>query len=68
MPSFLVSHGGACSVIWTHISFPRNTHKDGLTPFLFNYYLYNKTTTRLPEAHWVSFKPIINGEGNYELL
>jgi hypothetical protein len=30
--------------------------------FRFQFHIYNKTATRLPEAHWVKFKPLLRME------
>jgi hypothetical protein len=73
LPESVHRLGGAPDVVWMHLGFPSSTsvHQVNrsaatgrkmnaeLTPFRFQFHLYNKTATRLPEAHWIGFKPVL---------
>jgi len=52
---------GAPKQIWVSYQFSKQESKIN-----FNYTLYGKTTTRLPEAHWVYFNPLIQN-GNWKI-
>lgn len=64
--------GGAPQLIWTHLEIPLSGKQTKLkngakgafgvhagAAIRFSFHVYNKTATRLPEAHWVKFQPLL---------
>jgi len=55
---------GAPSTIWTQTNFTKTASSTANTISM-NFEVYDKTPTRLPEAHWFEFHPVTTGQGTW---